>query len=88
MWYFSWILGLGFAVLFAIANALWLESQQDKPSNHVEIKTPRQLNGEVFLFRIPHHIRHQLHIRHKNRISPSFHRLLKTLHTAAMSKTR
>ncbi|AXF84906.1 Cytochrome bd ubiquinol oxidase subunit X [Ephemeroptericola cinctiostellae] len=34
MWYFSWILGLGFAVLFAIANALWLESQQDKSSNH------------------------------------------------------
>lgn len=28
MWYFTWILGLGFAVLFAIANALWLESQE------------------------------------------------------------
>lgn len=25
MWYFSWILGLGFAAAFAILNALWLE---------------------------------------------------------------
>ncbi len=28
MWYFSWILGLGFAVLFAIVNALWFEAQE------------------------------------------------------------
>ena len=26
MWYFAWILGLGFAVLLAILNALWLEN--------------------------------------------------------------
>jgi cytochrome bd-I ubiquinol oxidase subunit X len=25
MWYFSWILGLGLAVAFAILNAMWLE---------------------------------------------------------------
>lgn len=25
MWYFSWILGLGLACLFAILNAMWLE---------------------------------------------------------------
>jgi cytochrome bd-I ubiquinol oxidase subunit X len=25
MWYFSWILGLGFACALAILNALWLE---------------------------------------------------------------
>lgn len=25
MWYFTWILGLGFAVLLAVVNALWLE---------------------------------------------------------------
>jgi len=25
MWYFSWILGLGFACAFAILNAMWLE---------------------------------------------------------------
>jgi len=27
MWYFTWVLGLGFAVLLAIVNALWLEHQ-------------------------------------------------------------
>ena len=25
MWYFSWVLGLGFAVTLAILNAMWLE---------------------------------------------------------------
>jgi cyd operon protein YbgT len=30
MWYFTWILGLGFAVLLAIVNALWLEAQDEK----------------------------------------------------------
>lgn len=25
MWYFSWVLGLGFAVSLAVLNALWLE---------------------------------------------------------------
>jgi cytochrome bd-I ubiquinol oxidase subunit X len=30
MWYFSWVLGLGFAVLFAVVNALWFEAQEDK----------------------------------------------------------
>lgn len=30
MWYFSWILGTGFAVLLAVVNALWLESQDDR----------------------------------------------------------
>jgi cyd operon protein YbgT len=28
MWYFTWILGLGFAVLLSIVNALWLEAQE------------------------------------------------------------
>lgn len=32
MWYFTWILGLGFAVLLAVVNALWLEAQ-DKPES-------------------------------------------------------
>lgn len=30
MWYFTWILGLGFAVLLAIVNALWLEAQDEQ----------------------------------------------------------
>jgi cyd operon protein YbgT len=25
MWYFTWILGLGFAATFAAMNAMWLE---------------------------------------------------------------
>lgn len=25
MWYFAWILGLGFACSFSILNAMWLE---------------------------------------------------------------
>lgn len=27
MWYFAWILGVGFAVLLAILNAMWGENQ-------------------------------------------------------------
>jgi cyd operon protein YbgT len=27
MWYFSWILGVGFAVLLAILNAMWGETE-------------------------------------------------------------
>ncbi|CAN5491631.1 hypothetical protein BH11PSE7_BH11PSE7_01950 [soil metagenome] len=27
MWYFAWILGVGFAVLLAILNAMWGESE-------------------------------------------------------------
>jgi cytochrome bd-I ubiquinol oxidase subunit X len=30
MWYFAWCLGIGFAVLFAIVNALWGEFQQER----------------------------------------------------------
>ena len=29
MWYFSWVLGLGFAVMFAVLNAMWLEHRTD-----------------------------------------------------------
>jgi cytochrome bd-I ubiquinol oxidase subunit X len=28
MWYFAWCLGIGFAVLLAILNAMWGESEQ------------------------------------------------------------
>jgi cyd operon protein YbgT len=30
MWYFSWILGLGFASTFAILNAMWFELDSDR----------------------------------------------------------
>lgn len=27
MWYFAWALGIGFAVLLAILNAMWVEHE-------------------------------------------------------------
>lgn len=29
MWYFTWILGLSLAALFAVLNAMWLELRED-----------------------------------------------------------
>ncbi|NMG34036.1 cytochrome bd-I oxidase subunit CydX [Azoarcus sp. TTM-91] len=33
MWYFSWILGTAMAILFAVVNAMWLESQEERDRN-------------------------------------------------------
>ncbi|MBN8647059.1 MAG: cytochrome bd-I oxidase subunit CydX [Caulobacterales bacterium] len=30
MWYFAWMLGVGFAVLLAILNAMWGESEEER----------------------------------------------------------
>lgn len=30
MWYFAWLLGVGFAVLFAILCAMWGEFEQER----------------------------------------------------------
>ena len=30
MWYFAWVLGVGFACAFAVLNALWLEAHPGK----------------------------------------------------------
>lgn len=30
MWYFSWVLGLGFAVTLAVLNAMWLEARRER----------------------------------------------------------
>jgi cyd operon protein YbgT len=30
MWYFAWVLGIGFAVLLSILNAMWHEAQEDR----------------------------------------------------------
>jgi cyd operon protein YbgT len=32
MWYFTWLLGIGFAVLLAILNALWAEHEAARQS--------------------------------------------------------
>lgn len=34
MWYFSWVLGVGFAVLLAVLNAMWGESAEDRRNSH------------------------------------------------------
>jgi cyd operon protein YbgT len=28
MWYFSWVLGVSFAISFSIINAMWLEQKE------------------------------------------------------------
>lgn len=33
MWYFAWVLGIGFAVLLAILNAIWLENEASRQSS-------------------------------------------------------
>lgn len=34
MWYFTWVLGVGFAVLLAIMNAMWGENEESRESSH------------------------------------------------------
>ena len=29
MWYFAWMLGLPLAAIFAVMNAMWLETRED-----------------------------------------------------------
>ncbi|MEY4210657.1 MAG: cytochrome bd-I oxidase subunit CydX [Pseudomonadota bacterium] len=36
MWYFAWILGVGFAASFAIINAMWLESVCDIDTHGID----------------------------------------------------
>jgi len=33
MWYFTWVLGVGFAVLLAILNAMWGENEDARARN-------------------------------------------------------
>lgn len=34
MWYFAWVLGLGFAVLLAIISAVWVEFEDSRQQVH------------------------------------------------------
>jgi cyd operon protein YbgT len=36
MWYFSWVLGVSFAISFSIINALWLEAQAANEARNAE----------------------------------------------------
>lgn len=33
MWYFAWILGVGFACVLAILNGIWFEQREKNPLN-------------------------------------------------------
>lgn len=35
MWYFAWVLGVGFAGAFSILNAMWLELHEDGSSGAI-----------------------------------------------------
>lgn len=34
MWYFAWMLGVGFAVLLAVMNAMWGEMADERRHSH------------------------------------------------------
>ncbi|MBX3679098.1 cytochrome bd-I oxidase subunit CydX [Cognatazoarcus halotolerans] len=36
MWYFTWVLGVGFAVLLAILNAMWGENEEARNNGRHE----------------------------------------------------
>lgn len=36
MWYFAWILGVGFALLLAIMNAMWGENEDSRAASTQE----------------------------------------------------
>ena len=40
MWYFSWILGLGLALTFAILNAMWFELHADEAAKRLADAEP------------------------------------------------
>lgn len=41
MWYFAWVLGIGFAVLLAILNAIWGENEE---ARKLALDKSRELN--------------------------------------------
>jgi cytochrome bd-I ubiquinol oxidase subunit X len=41
MWYFAWVLGVGFAVLLAILNAMWGETEDDRAASKAPNHEPR-----------------------------------------------
>ena len=40
MWYFAWVLGIGFAVLLAIMNALWGENEETREASRRPVRDP------------------------------------------------
>ena len=45
MWYFSWILGLAFALAFGVLNAMWYEVTDSSPEPQREQRRPSPGSG-------------------------------------------
>jgi cytochrome bd-I ubiquinol oxidase subunit X len=45
MWYFTWILGLGFALAFGVINAIWFEVREQQPDRPVKQRPPHKFRG-------------------------------------------
>lgn len=46
MWYFTWILGVGFAVLLAILNAMWGENEDARKAVVADGRSPEKAAGK------------------------------------------
>ena len=46
MWYFAWVLGLGFAVLLAVLNAMWYELMDDDAIRREKLATSESPQGQ------------------------------------------
>lgn len=46
MWYFTWVLGVGFAVLLAILNAMWGENEDARQVLVADGKSPEKASGK------------------------------------------
>lgn len=46
MWYFAWVLGIGFAVLLSVLNAMWYEAQEDRLTIANGNAVPDQVNAK------------------------------------------
>ena len=43
MWYFTWVLGVGFAVLLAVMNAMWGETEAGRGAARVRARVAERL---------------------------------------------
>ena len=46
MWYFTWVLGVGFAVLLAILNAMWGENEDARKAVVADGRAPQKTPGK------------------------------------------
>lgn len=46
MWYFTWVLGVGFAVLLAILNAMWGENEEARTTAEGDGRVSGKRDGQ------------------------------------------